>query len=395
MDFILGLFSLWQTADAQKLNNGYYSNMNYSRSINKDRASYSQNIIRIKPIEKTHKKENEFQKNYLSESEFFSNIQEIETLPEAQYIPPKIKKETPPKAKYASDYKRIVQEINYKNNPFKVNYLPQAVKQKTTSVLPQPKFVQPELIKKPVDEEPVQVQEVKIIEEQKTTIIFAPHPDDEILCCSNKISNLLAQGEKVKVVILTDGDAHSDSNAKLSQFYGQKRRLESIKAARRLGLNDNDIYFLGFPDGYLSKLNGIPVTSKYTRRTQSPLGSYFAGTDFSRKNLKELISNIVATYSPDEVFIPSDTLDRHGDHIVTGQLVKEILREQNTNSQVSEYFIHGRNFAAEIGNTNQRKLNLIDIFQSQFHDENHRKFLEAFASIPELFLKGSGLIAKE
>ena len=39
----------------------------------------------------------------------------------------------------------------------------------------------------------------------KTTVIFAPHPDDEILACGGTIAKKVKEGQEVYIVIMTDG----------------------------------------------------------------------------------------------------------------------------------------------------------------------------------------------
>ena len=38
-------------------------------------------------------------------------------------------------------------------------------------------------------------------------IVFAPHPDDDIIGCGGSIARQLQQGNKVSIVYLTSGDA--------------------------------------------------------------------------------------------------------------------------------------------------------------------------------------------
>ena len=42
--------------------------------------------------------------------------------------------------------------------------------------------------------------------QNKTVVVFAPHPDDEALCCSGVIYAAKAAGNTVKVVVVTNGD---------------------------------------------------------------------------------------------------------------------------------------------------------------------------------------------
>src|SRR5262249_34691939 len=48
-------------------------------------------------------------------------------------------------------------------------------------------------------------------------LIFAPHPDDQAICCSGIIQQALAQGEPVTVALLTSGDAFTDATVGLTK----------------------------------------------------------------------------------------------------------------------------------------------------------------------------------
>ena len=63
--------------------------------------------------------------------------------------------------------------------------------------------------------------------QNKTVVVFAPHPDDEALCCSGVIYAAKAAGNTVKVVVVTNGD-----------FYGYNtgftREAETVSAMAAL-----------------------------------------------------------------------------------------------------------------------------------------------------------------
>ncbi len=219
----------------------------------------------------------------------------------------------------------------------------------------------------------------------KTTLIFAPHPDDEILCCSSIIGEKVGRREKIKVVVVTDGDAYEKDEPRASKRYGLARRTESRKAAKKLGLKDSDVIFLGFPDGVLSDLNEISLKSPYTYFSKTPRGSHVSQIPYTRKELKKTLTQVIDKNRPKEVYIPSQE-DRHPDHKMVGEIVKEILFEKPTQPKIYEYVVHQpKRIIAENAKVNWKKLNLIKIFESQFHDRWHREFLEQFARIPEKF----------
>jgi LmbE family N-acetylglucosaminyl deacetylase len=233
---------------------------------------------------------------------------------------------------------------------------------------------------------PVQEQVVK---NNQTILIIAPHPDDEILCCTNVISENIAAGGNVKIIYVTDGGAHSKDDSHISQQYAQRRRTESSLAARRLGLGLDDLFFLGFPDGSLDKLSNKPLQSDFTAQDSTSRNTFFPKTKYTYHNLKSALETIITEIGPNEIYLPS-TADEHPDHQAVGALVKDILRK-NDNLAITglEYLVHSQTNECgkktDLRKADTKKLSLIRIFTSQFHTKQHKNFLEQFAVIPENF----------
>ena len=217
-----------------------------------------------------------------------------------------------------------------------------------------------------------------------TTVIIAPHPDDEVLCCSNKITEKIKAGEEVKVVIVTDGDAYTKKNHLASRAYGADRRKESQAAANRMGLSRNDLLFLGFPDGMLKYLGVTSLKSPYSGRVDTPSNAYVPNVAYTKTNLTNQIEKIIAAHKPYEIYIPSQR-DLHPDHKLLGKLVKEIVHKREIETHIYEYVVHKRGKERETEEPDKEKLSLISIFRSQFHDTFHREFLEHFAYFQEQF----------
>jgi LmbE family N-acetylglucosaminyl deacetylase len=220
---------------------------------------------------------------------------------------------------------------------------------------------------------------------EKTIFIIAPHPDDEILCCSNMIDQKIKQKENIKIIFLTNGDGLTDATPLEAQEYGRIRRKESRTAARFLGLDSSDLFFLNFPDRYLTNLENIsPLQSIYTQQNKSSWDSAFPHTYYTRRNLKKNLISLFRRFEPDEIYIPSQN-DYHPDHQVASHIIQEILAEMMISPEISEYTVHGKILRKH--SENSGKLRLIRIFRSQFHDTFHRNFLEQFAYAPEEFIQ--------
>ncbi|MEI8062781.1 MAG: PIG-L family deacetylase [Verrucomicrobiota bacterium] len=94
--------------------------------------------------------------------------------------------------------------------------------------------------------------------------IIAPHPDDEVLATSGLIQQAVAAGAQVKVIYLTNGDHNQDNFRQFDRRknlapttilgLGEQRRNEALAAMQLLGLTENDLTFLGYPDWWTLRL---------------------------------------------------------------------------------------------------------------------------------------------
>lgn len=83
----------------------------------------------------------------------------------------------------------------------------------------------------------------------RTTLILAPHADDETLGCGGLIAAAAAAGHPPFVLILTDGTgSHPASRAYPPARLRAVREDEARRAIDRLGLDQDRIAFLGLPD---------------------------------------------------------------------------------------------------------------------------------------------------
>lgn len=88
-------------------------------------------------------------------------------------------------------------------------------------------------------------------------LIVSPHPDDDILSSGGLIQRAVHFGKQIYVLYLTIGDGnkravHKFLHASLipASFIrlGFIRHQEGITAERFLGVPQNHLFFLGFPD---------------------------------------------------------------------------------------------------------------------------------------------------
>jgi LmbE family N-acetylglucosaminyl deacetylase len=222
-------------------------------------------------------------------------------------------------------------------------------------------------------------------------LVIAPHPDDEILCCSTTLQKKMKQGAKVSVIYVTSGDAKSRENISNSISYGFDRERESIRATEAIKISRENLYFLNFPDQYLTDLNNDKIVkSIFTGKTSSGLSSYFPNSPYSLKVLKNNLWKLISTINPTEIYLSSPK-DNHLDHARLGEILPEILQENKFHTKLNFYTIHTKK--QKIKHQKKRnlswwesnKLGLIRNFPSQFHNDKHRKFMESWGFRTETF----------
>ena len=156
------------------------------------------------------------------------------------------------------------------------------------------------------------------------------------------IVRALQRGENVRVVFMTNGD-YSGINA------GIIRQGEAVAAQGQLGMNEDDLVFLGYPDGYLNTLytnyrtgqdvftspSGQSVT--YGQRGLGRVDYHtFAFGNPASYNLPNMVldlETILNDFLPDHIFITSEH-DGTGDHITTYHVLRLALDNifQNNNT---------------------------------------------------------------
>ncbi|MBF0276051.1 MAG: glycosyltransferase, partial [Nitrospinae bacterium] len=124
---------------------------------------------------------------------------------------------------------------------------------------------------------------------KRNALIFAPHPDDEILGCGGIIAKMTKRGDNVSVVIVSDG-CHGLQGDKTVEI----RKKESVKGLGILGVVK--YLFWDFPD------NKIPLSGEIIERC--------------RRLVEEL--------RPNQIFLPSSA-EYHLDHRRVSRMVIQAL----------------------------------------------------------------------
>lgn len=146
------------------------------------------------------------------------------------------------------------------------------------------------------------LDDFKVPQNGDKLLVFSPHPDDETLGAGGLIYQSLQGGAKVKVVEVTDGNKHN---------LGNLRKEELKSALHILGVKDEDIILLNYPDGKLS----------------------------AQKDIDKKFLDIIRDFQPNYI-LTTHPADEHPDHAATGKAVKQAISETKLNLQVYNYLVH-------------------------------------------------------
>jgi LmbE family N-acetylglucosaminyl deacetylase len=152
---------------------------------------------------------------------------------------------------------------------------------------------------------------------RETVIIFTPHPDDETLACGGSIALHIKLGNEVHIVYMTDGrNSHSHTFGILNNPSPIElkaiRNLEAKRAAKILGVRENDLIFLEYEDLSLTSNN-------------------FESAIMNVKNIIQLLK-------PDVVYCPS-VQDSHHDHKATNLIVHKSVESHYSLPKFYHYTI--------------------------------------------------------
>lgn len=145
-----------------------------------------------------------------------------------------------------------------------------------------------------------------------TTLIIAPHADDESLGCGGVISLLRKFGQTVYIVLLSDGTlSHPNSKEYPTEKLRALREKELLDAAIILGVPEENIIFCRYKDRDVPSINNEGF-----------------------KDSVEKISKMFKILEPQSIFVPWRR-DPHPDHQAAFQLVNAAADTGNT--KIYEY----------------------------------------------------------
>lgn len=198
----------------------------------------------------------------------------------------------------------------------------------------------------------------------KIVLGVAAHPDDLDFAAGGSIATWVKQGAKVYYFILTNGNKGSEDRSITPGDLRDLRREEQRRAARMLGVTD--VFFADHEDGLLEPTQQVKM-------------------DIVRV-IRQIKPDTVITYDPTTYYNAERGLINHTDHRACGQatmdavyplardhlsypslLTNEGLEPHNT-SRLLLFSWKRTNFAVDIGEQLETKLQALRAHTSQFDD---------------------------
>jgi LmbE family N-acetylglucosaminyl deacetylase len=155
-----------------------------------------------------------------------------------------------------------------------------------------------------------------VLNPEDRILVFAPHPDDEVLGTGGIIQEAVGMKLPLRIVFLTYGDSnewsflvyrkHPVLLPKAVRGMGMVRYEEALGAARTLGVSPEQLTFLGYPDFRTLDIwcshwgDRPPVESMFTRVTAVPYPNAFRpGAPYKGEEIADDLKAIIREFKPD------------------------------------------------------------------------------------------------
>ena len=211
-----------------------------------------------------------------------------------------------------------------------------------------------------------------------TIVIFAAHPDDDILGCGGTIAKLIQQGSKVHVVFMADGESSREDIVDIDNLILQ-RKQNAKKALKILGCDS--IVFFDFPDNRLDSIELLDLVKR--------------------------IEKIIDVYKPGTIFTHY-AYDLNIDHQITHNAVVTACRPQpkycvkellffevpsSTEWNLTEAFMP--NYFVDISSTLSLKIEALNVYKNEMKSFPHPRSIKAIESLSYYRGASSGCEAAE
>ena len=193
----------------------------------------------------------------------------------------------------------------------------------------------------------------RALPKKKRSIIFSPHPDDDVISMGGTFDRLVTQGHEVHVAYQTSGNiAVSDDEAlkyievdsdisddkslyedlkkellykekntidslALRKLKGTIRKRESLAATRYIGIPDNQVHFLNLPFYESGKI-------KKNEPTQEDI---------------DITNQLIEIVKPHQIFAAGDLADPHGTHRICLNILFDSISQLKSNSFMKDCWV--------------------------------------------------------
>ena len=180
-------------------------------------------------------------------------------------------------------------------------------------------------------------------------LVISPHPDDDLLYGSGVTYRSIQSGEPVLIVYMTNGDLSGGTVS------GLQRQEEAVNGQLYLGNNEDNLIFLGYPDGYLETIAasyGLPtdqLTTWYGQtvtygnrglgRTDYHFYRFGTHAPYNMYNILLDLQQIITDFMPDRILTTSE-FDTHTDHSESYRILRYALDQVRQNVPTYRPTIH-------------------------------------------------------
>jgi LmbE family N-acetylglucosaminyl deacetylase len=175
-----------------------------------------------------------------------------------------------------------------------------------------------------------EIQELPEFKKEDRVLIFAPHPDDEAIGAAGVIQRSLKAQAQVRIVCFTSGDHNEFAfiayerrlTFRRGEFIhmGKLRMQETLTAMKSLGIKEEDIYFLGYPDYGTKEIllkyweTQRPFRDRLTRISSVPYDRCLSpAAPYVGESILADLKKILRDFKPNKIFV-SHPADINRDH---------------------------------------------------------------------------------
>ena len=217
---------------------------------------------------------------------------------------------------------------------------------------------------------------------QRTVLVCAAHPDDEVLGCGGTMARHVDRGDTVHVIFVADGVGSRQGPRAERERHFRERREAAQNAARIIGCEAP--HYLDYPD---QRLDTIPLL-----------------------DITQSIEALLATIEPDTIYTHHGD-DLNADHRLVSEATMTAVRPMPGQAVLAvygfetlsstEWAFHSRGNAfrpnrfINIAATLERKLDALRAYKAEMRDFPHARSLETVEALARLRGSTVGLVAAE